>query len=84
MEKKKKGNRRTEFDKLTDDLTGKHSKKLNAILLTQGEELGSENDFANNYFKLLEYVQPKLQRMEILEEEREQVITIEHVTVVKE
>ena len=79
MEKK----RRTEFDKLADDLTGKHSKKMNAILLTQGDELGSENDFANNYFKAMEYIKPKLQRAEVTSKQEEQKIIIEHVTVTK-
>ena len=73
--------RRSEFDKLTDDLTGKHSKKMNAILLTQGDEMGSENDFANNFFKLLEFIKPKLQRAEVRQEESNQDITIEHVVV---
>jgi hypothetical protein len=84
MAKEKKKVRLTEFDKLAADLTGKHSKRMNAIILTQSEEMGSEDEFCVNYFKLLEYVHPKLQRTEIQEEEKEIVVTIEHVTVVKD
>jgi hypothetical protein len=67
----------SEFEKLLIDIKGKHSKRLNAILLTMGSE--DEEAFANNYFKILEFVKPKLQRKEIISEEIDQVITIEHV-----
>ena len=76
--------RRTEFDKLAEDLSGKHSKRMNAIMLTQSTELGSEDDFSVNFFKLLEYVKPKLQRTEIKENKVDQVITINHVTTTRD
>jgi|TARA_B110000908_G_scaffold35489_1_gene42547 hypothetical protein len=73
---KEKNTRKSNFELLLDDVKGKHSKKVNAILLTQGE--GDEEAFMVNYFKILEYVSPKLQRREIIEEERDSTITIEH------
>ena len=78
----KDNKRETEFDRLAKDVTGKHSKRMNAILLTMGEE--DEDAFANNYFKLLEYVSPKLQRQEVVKDEVEQTITIQHVTITPE
>jgi hypothetical protein len=74
--------RESEFDRLAKDVTGKHSKRMNAILLTMGDE--DEDAFANNFFKLLEYVSPKLQRQEVVTDEAEQVITIQHVTITPE
>lgn len=74
--------RKSEFEKLIEDVNGKHSKRVNAILLTQGDDPakeGSDNEaFLVNYFKILEYAAPKLQRSEIVEEAKEQTITIEH------
>ena len=79
------GNKRiSDFDRLADDLLGKHSKKANSILLTQSEELGEEDIFMNNYFKLLEYVQPKLQRVENTGEKEDNTIVIQHVTMTPE
>ena len=72
----------SEFEKLMADVRGKHSKRINAILLTQGQS--EEEAFAVNYFKLLEYASPKLQRSEIIEETKEQKITIEHAFRKKE
>jgi hypothetical protein len=66
--------RKTEAEILIDDVTGVHSKRMNALLITM-----DDNEFAVNYHKLLEYTLPKLQRSEIVEEAKEQVITIEHV-----
>jgi len=74
--------RKTEFERLAEDVTGKHSKRMNAIMLTMSSE--DEDAFANNYFKLLEYVAPKLQRQEIVQDEAEQTITIQHVTITPE
>ena len=65
--------RKSEFEKLLEDVKGTHSKRLNAILKTMDDE-----DFAVNYFKVLEYASPKLQRSEVIEEAKEQKITIEH------
>tara|TARA_R110002020_G_scaffold232212_3_gene443747 strand:- start:89 stop:361 length:273 start_codon:yes stop_codon:yes gene_type:complete len=78
----KENKRETEFDRLAKDVTGKHSKRMNAILLTMGEK--DEDAFANNFFKVLEYVSPKLQRQEVVKDEVEQTITIQHVTITPE
>jgi hypothetical protein len=79
MAKNEKKARKTDFDTLLEDLGGKHSKRANAILLTQGgEDSGDDEAFMVNYFKLLEYHKPKLQRREIIEDEKDTVITIEH------
>lgn len=77
MEEKKK--RISEFDMLADDVQGKHSKRFNAMLVTMDDE-----DFAVNYFKILEYTAPKLQRREIVEEEKEFKLTLEHTYRAKE
>ena len=71
--------RLSEFDKLLDDVRGVHSKRINAMLVTMDDE-----DFAVNYFKILEYTSPKLQRREIIEEEKEFVLTLEHTYRSKE
>lgn len=77
--------RRTELDKLFDDVRGKHAKRMNAVLLTMGEEdSGDIEAFAINFFKLLEYAAPKLQRSEVAVDEIEQKITIEHTYRKKE
>ena len=73
----KNKDRTSEFDKFLEDVRGKHSKRLNAILLTQSKD--DEAEFTINYFKALEYAAPKLQRTEVVQEEVEQTITIEHV-----
>ena len=52
--------RETPFDSLMKDVTGRHAKRMNAIL-----EVAEDEDFSVNYFKLLEYVKPKLQRQEL-------------------
>jgi hypothetical protein len=55
---------------------GKHSDRLNAILATTEDD----EEFLLNYFKLLEYIQPKLQRTEINQESEEEIkLTIEYV-----
>ncbi len=72
--------RKTELDKLIEDIRGKHAKRMNAILLTSSDENSDKTDeFAVNFFKMLEYASPKLQRSEIIEETKEQIITIVHV-----
>jgi hypothetical protein len=65
--------RLSELDILMNDVKGKHSKRANAVLATMEDE-----DFIVNYFKILEYASPKLQRKEIIEEEKDNVIKIEH------
>lgn len=52
--------RETEFERLANDVAGKHSKRMNAILLTMDDE-----NFTVAYFKILEYAKPKLQRQEL-------------------
>ncbi len=74
---KEKNKRLSELDMLMADVKGKHSKRMNAIMLTQGTD--DEDAFAVNFHKLLEYASPKLQRSEIVEEAKEQKIVIEHV-----
>lgn len=74
MEEKNKNKRLTEFDRMVNDVMEKHSKRLNALLVTMDDE-----DFPINYFKILEYVSPKLMRSEVIEPEREQIITVVHV-----
>ena len=73
------GTRKTELDKLIEDVSGKHSKRMNAILATSIGE-----DFTVNFFKMLEYATPKLQRSEIMQETQEQVIKIVHVSGIPE
>lgn len=76
---KEESKRLSNFDKLMQDVKGVHSKRLNAMLVTMDDE-----DFAVNYFKILEYASPKLQRQEIIEEEKEFVVTLEHTYRSKE
>jgi len=71
--------RKTELDKLLDNMQGVHSKRMNAILSTMEDE-----DFIVAYFKTLEYSAPKLQRREVSIESNETTIIIEHVTSVAE
>ncbi len=66
--------KKSEFDKLLEDLETNHSKRMNAIMVTAEDE-----EFAVLYHKLLEYSKPKLQRSEVITESEEQVITIQHV-----
>ena len=75
-------NRKTELELFFEDINGKHAKRANAILLTMSKE--DEEVFLNNFWKGMEYVAPKLQRQEIVQEETEQVITIQHVTITPE
>ena len=63
-----------QFEELIADTKGMHSKRLNALLVTMEDE-----DFAVNYFKMLEYASPKLTRREVIQEEKEQEIKIVHV-----
>ena len=58
---------------LKEAMEGKHSKRINAILHTCDDD-----QFCVNYFLLLEFVQPKLQRVEDSTEAEDQVITIVH------
>lgn len=76
---KEENKRLSSFDKLMQDVKGVHSKRLNAMLVTMDDE-----DFALNYFKILEYAAPKLQRQEIVEEEKDFVVTLEHTYRSKE
>ena len=76
---KDKEKRLTGLDVLMNDITGKHSKRMNALLMTLDDE-----DFMVAYFKGLEYAAPKLQRTELLQEEQEMVVTINHVNPEKE
>ena len=64
----------TPFDKLTSDFSTIHSKRMNEIMVTSTDE-----EFSVLYHKLMEYVHPKLQRTEIIEDKKEQVITVVHV-----
>lgn len=67
--------RKTELDKLLEDVTGKFAKKANAILMGMEDE----QEFLVSYMKLLEYAKPKLQRSEVIQENPGLEITIEHV-----
>lgn len=73
MENNKKRAGVSDFDWLMESVKGMHSKRMNALLVTMDDE-----DFAVNYFKILEYASPKLQRSEIVEEEKEFKVTLEH------
>lgn len=68
------GRKKSEFDILVDNMDSIHSRRMNALMITAEDE-----DFQVMYHKLLEYAKPKLQRSEIIEEAKEQVITIQHV-----
>ena len=64
-----------EWMKLKDAMMNRHSKKLNAILDSLPEE-----EFVVAFFKLLEYVQPKLQRQEVeLDTAEDLEITVKYV-----
>ena len=58
---------------LREAMEGKHAKRMNAILHTCDDD-----QFCVNYFKLLEFVKPKMQRAEVITETEEQVIRIVH------
>ena len=65
---------KSQWGLLKEAMEGKHSKRFNAILHTC-----DDIEFAKNYVKLLEYVQPRLARKEYAEEkERDNVIKIVH------
>lgn len=51
----------SELERMMDNFTDTHSKRMNEILATLDDE-----EFTVAYFKLLEYVRPKLQRSEII------------------
>lgn len=70
---KDENKRESEFDRLLEAVKGIHSKRINAMLVTMEEE-----EFAVNYFKILEFAAPKLQRREIVEEEKDFKLIIEH------
>ena len=59
---------------LKEAVEGNHAKRMNAILHTCDDD-----QFCINYFKLLEYVRPKMQRAEVVSKGEDQVITIVHV-----
>lgn len=64
-----------EWSALKDAMMKRHAKKMNIILDTLEDE-----EFAVQYFKLLEYVQPKLQRQEVQVDTAEDlVITVEYI-----
>lgn len=65
--------KKSEFDKMCEDFNSIHSKRLNALMVT-----AEEDEFAVLYFKLIEHIQPKLMRSEVITESEEQVIRIEH------
>jgi site-specific DNA-cytosine methylase len=67
--------RQTELERLMENVSGIHSKRMNAILLTMDDE-----DFTVNFFKALEYSAPKLQRREIVETDKSMNITVTHIT----
>jgi len=68
--------RKTELENFMGDITGKHSKRMNAILVTLEDE-----DFMIAYFKALEYATPKLQRQELTGQLAVNKIIVEHVAV---
>ena len=74
-----KNKRLSAFDQLIDDLRGKHSKRMNALLTTLDDD-----EFLIAYNKLLEYAKPKLQRQEITASVDVTEITIERVTIPKD
>ncbi len=62
------------FDSLLSDFRTVHSKKMNALMITADDE-----EFARNYFKIMEYIAPKLQRTEIIDENtKDREIVIVH------
>ena len=73
---KKNNKKATQLETLMEDVTGRHSKRMNAILATMEDE-----DFVVAYFKALEYSAPKLQRQEVITSSKQTKVIIEHVTV---
>jgi len=68
--------RETDLQKMMSDIKGRHSKRMNALLVTMDDE-----DFPIAYFKMLEYASPKLQRQEITGAIEVNKVTIEHVVI---
>jgi len=68
--------RKTELEHFLEDVQGKHSKRMNALLLTMEDE-----DFMVAYFKALEYSTPKLQRQELTGNLAVNKIIVEHVAI---
>lgn len=64
---------KSQWGLLKEAIEGKHAKRINAILHTCDDK-----EFCINYFKLLEYVRPKMQRAEVISNVEDQVITIVH------
>ncbi|MCZ6595479.1 MAG: hypothetical protein O6943_11285 [Bacteroidetes bacterium] len=64
---------KSQWGLLKEAMEGKHSKRFNAILHTC-----DDIEFAKNFIKLLEFVQPKLARAEVSNDAEDQVITIVH------
>ena len=65
--------KKSQWGLLKEAMEGKHSKRFNAILHTC-----DDIEFAKNYVKLLEFVQPKLARAETVNDVEDHVITIVH------
>tara|TARA_R110000803_G_scaffold39891_1_gene85995 strand:+ start:1544 stop:1810 length:267 start_codon:yes stop_codon:yes gene_type:complete len=66
----------SEWEILTKAVKGKHAKRFDAVLETLDDE-----EFMVHYPKILEYVIPKLQRVENnIKKEKDDVIQIVHVT----
>ena len=54
------GRNSTDFDRLLENLKGKHAKAMDEAFATMDNE-----EFALNYIKLLEFAAPKLQRTDV-------------------
>jgi hypothetical protein len=67
----------SQLDKLIDDFTGVHSKRMNEILATMDDD-----EFSVTYFKLMEYARPKLQRSEVVGND-DKTLDV-NITVIKE
>jgi hypothetical protein len=65
---------KSQWGMLKEAMEGEHSKRMNAILHTCDDD-----QFCVNYFKMLEYVRPKMQRAEVVSKVEDQVIRIVHV-----
>jgi hypothetical protein len=65
----------SEWELLCQAITGKHAKRMNAVLETLVDE-----DFMIQYPKLLEFVVPKITRTELDDQREEQVIKVIHVS----
>ena len=73
---KEENKRETQFEGLLKDVKGKHSKRMNAMLIASDDE-----DFSVMYFKILEYATPKLQRQEISATVEVDEMVIKHVQI---